>query len=703
MANTPTAWKDSPAITVAIPAYNCVGSLQRAIDSVLGQSYPEFELLIVDDCSTDGTAEVLARQTDHRIRVVRHGHNQGEAGARNTCFGEAKYPWLAFLDSDDEWFPQKLQVQVEAMAELTDEYCAIFVPYERHNLDNGKREAICETAVGEDGDWGRHFLDQCGIGAGTTMLVSKAAFARVGPYDTRLARRTDHDWLLRFTTSGGKIVQLGGEPLARVYFTAKTRPASLAQATELFLEKHRELYESQPSAVARRARATLLFQIAESCEIDRQHAGWLRVMSKCLMLDPCRAFREVIGRIYRALGRPLSRFRRFGGAATTTLGSGLHITHVINCLGDGGAEAVLHRLCTRDSSNRHTVIALKDAGKYGLLLERAGVSVHCLGISPGRVNWQELWRLWRLLRALRPDVVQTWLYHANLLGGVCARLANVRRVFWGIHHSNLEPGKARISTIFIARLGALLSRWIPTGIVCCAQRALEVHRGLGYAAHKLEVIANGYDLRYFQPDAQARLRLRADRGIDATMPVLGMVARFDPQKDHENLLRALDLLKQSGRVFRCVLAGQGMDGANKQLAAWIEAYGLHEEMMLLGPCNDVRALMSALDVHVLSSAGEAFPNVLAEAMACGTPCVTTDVGDAATIVGDTGWVVPPGDSGRLADAIAAALQARQDSLAWQARAQAARARIEDRFSQEKMVGAYRRVWIGDVARNCRPG
>jgi glycosyltransferase involved in cell wall biosynthesis len=179
-------------------------------------------------------------------------------------------------------------------------------------------------------------------------------------------------------------------------------------------------------------------------------------------------------------------------------------------------------------------------------------------------------------------------------------------------------------------------------------------------------------------------------------PLLGMVGRFDPQKDHENLLRALDQLKQAGTLFRCVLVGRGLDATNDQLTAWLEQYGFQDDVLLLGQRSDVPAVMSALDLHVLSSAyGEAFPNVLAEAMACGTPCVTTDVGDAAAIVGDTGWVAPPADTARLAEAIEAALAVRDDSSVWQARREAARTRVAERFSLEKMVAAYHAVWGGN--------
>lgn len=371
----------------------------------------------------------------------------------------------------------------------------------------------------------------------------------------------------------------------------------------------------------------------------------------------------------------------------------MNVIHVITGLNEGGAEAVLYRLSTHDAENRHRVISLMDEGKYGPLLQAAGVEVYCLGMPRGRVTASALIRLWRLLRAKQPEVVQTWMYHGDLVGGVAARLAGVSAVCWGIRNTALTPGVSARGTILVARICARLSRWVPRAIVSCSHEAVRVHRALGYAAQKFVVIPNGYDLARFAPDAVARQRLRAEWGVDDETPIIGIVARFDPQKDHATLVGALVRLARAGSRFRCVLVGTGVDDSNLALREAIDDAGLARNIRLLGRRDDVPAVMNALDVHVLSSSfGEAFPNVLAEAMACGTPCVTTDVGDAALIVGDTGWVVPPRDPDALAGALAEALAARNDSAAWQARRRAAREHVALHFDIQRMVQSYRAVW-----------
>lgn len=373
----------------------------------------------------------------------------------------------------------------------------------------------------------------------------------------------------------------------------------------------------------------------------------------------------------------------------------MRIFHVITGLNNGGAEAVLLRLISgyRCQENQHYVISLMDRGIYADRLEQAGVTVHTLNFPRGKVTAAGLVQLFRLVRQIRPDVVQTWMYHSDLIGGVVARLAGVRAIAWGIRHANLDPAHNSRSTLAIVRLCALLSGWVPRKIVSCSAQATRVHQAVGYRADKFIHIPNGYNLQRLQPDAAVRSAVRAELGIADTDFVLGMVARFDAQKDHRNLVQALGLLKRRGVPFTCLLVGVGMDQANAELRGWLDAAGVADSVKLLGPRSDVPAVMNALDVHVLSSLGEAFPNVLAEAMACGTPCVTTDVGDAVVIVADHGWLMPPQDSDALADGLAQAYgQFSVGGAAWQARQAACRAHIMANFELELMCQRYRQAW-----------
>jgi glycosyltransferase involved in cell wall biosynthesis len=368
------------------------------------------------------------------------------------------------------------------------------------------------------------------------------------------------------------------------------------------------------------------------------------------------------------------------------------ILHIITGLNDGGAEGALFRLCSADEAALHHVVSLSDSGKYGPLLEIRGIGVTCLGMPRGRLTLSGLWQLWCLIRNLRPDAIQTWMYHADLLGGVIARLAGQSNVSWGIRQSDIAGTGTARSTILVAKLCARLSRLVPRTIICCAKKAADVHATFGYDAGRMRVIPNGYDLSVFKPNPAAGVELRAGLGIDPYNPVIGFVARFDPLKGHDNLLQALSLLKARGHTPACLLVGTGMEPNNTALAAMVADLGLKDQVYLLGRRNDIPTVMNALDLHVMSSYSEAFPNVLAEAMACGTPCVSTDVGDAAEILGETGWILPPCDTEALAVAMAQALDM-HGSADWTTRQDACRAHICANFSIDKMVKFYHSAWF----------
>jgi len=380
------------------------------------------------------------------------------------------------------------------------------------------------------------------------------------------------------------------------------------------------------------------------------------------------------------------------GAATMNS----RVVHIITGLNDGGAEGVLFRLCLNSTNNRHIVISLMDKGKYGPLLEDAGVSVYYLGMNPGRPSIKRFLKLVSLIRSEEPDAVQTWMYHADLLGGLAAKFAGVRKIVWGIRHSTLEKGKAKNSTIAIARLCAVLSRFVPEKIVCCADKALSVHRDVGYAARKLLVIPNGYDLSKFMVDEQSGSQVRASLGISPETFLLGKVGRYDPFKDHDNLLSALYELQLSGIDFKCLLVGRGLTTENSELIARINELRLTDRVILAGQRTDIPAVMNALDLHVLSSSSEGFPNVLAEAMACGTPAVSTDVGDAGEIVGDPALLCPPRNPKALSElmlAMHAEWLERPDD--WAERRIRCVEHIKTNFSIERMVAAYEQCWFGD--------
>lgn len=372
----------------------------------------------------------------------------------------------------------------------------------------------------------------------------------------------------------------------------------------------------------------------------------------------------------------------------------MNVVHIITGLNDGGAEAVLYRLCLSDKSCNHIVVSLMDEGKYGALLEKKDIKVYYLNMKPNRLSLGGLIKLYRIIRKIKPDVVQTWMYHADLIGGIVSRLAGITNVVWGVRHTTLVKGESKRSTIIIAKMNAILSRFVPKKIIYCAEKSREVQESIGFMRTKGVVVPNGYNISDFSPSDEDRISFHEELGIDDKVFLIGHVGRYDPQKDHKNLIEAIAKIKQQSKVFKVVLVGSNLDTANKKLIDKIKEHNLINEFILLGRRTDIPVVMNGFDLFVLSSSSEGFPNVLAEAMACGTPCATTDVGDAALIVGETGWIVAPKNPKSLADAIITALDEKHArSEKWNQRKKVCRNRIVDNFSIETMVDAYKCIWF----------
>ncbi|MDQ3058648.1 MAG: glycosyltransferase [Pseudomonadota bacterium] len=367
----------------------------------------------------------------------------------------------------------------------------------------------------------------------------------------------------------------------------------------------------------------------------------------------------------------------------------MKITLIITGLATGGAEMMLHKLLQNIDRSRFepTVISLMNKGEIGPRIEALGIPVYALGMRRGLPSPLMALRLARLLRQLQPSLVHTWMYHADLLGGLAARLAGCRRVVWGIRHSNLSKTGNKCSTLAVVGLCARLSGWLPMQILSCSQRAKDVHAAVGYVDEKIHVIPNGFDLSHFAPDATARVSLSAELGLPLDAPLVGVVARYDVQKNHLGFVQAAaQLLTQMPQVH-FVLAGTGVDSANVDLQTAVAAYpGLQAHMHLLGRRDDVPRLMAAFDVLASPSHGEAFPNVLGEAMACGLPCVVTDAGDSAEIVSITGRVVAVGDMPALAQQLQEVLCLPAEQRA--ALGQQARARVQSEYEIGHVARLY---------------
>lgn len=367
----------------------------------------------------------------------------------------------------------------------------------------------------------------------------------------------------------------------------------------------------------------------------------------------------------------------------------LRVLFITTGLGTGGAERMLVKLL--DSLGRRDVecraVSLRDAGTQGAAIGSLGVVVDELRINSVGGFLMAPFRIAQTMWTFRPDVVQGWMYHANLLA-TFARLMRPRkcRLFWGIRQTLYDLSSERWLTRQVVRVGAMFSR-LPERLIYNCRLSAEQHAAAGYAGDRAIVIPNGFDLTRFQPDQAQRARKRAELGIAPDAPVVGVVARNHPMKDHATLVDAAVGVRQAFPGVLFVLAGLDIDASNVPLASRIAARDLDRNFLLLGEVSDTENLYPALDVCALSSSwGEAFPNVLGEAMACGVPCVSTDLGEAHHLIDDTGTTVPPRDPAALGAAISRILGL--EAAARRQLGERARGRVARLFSLDAVGDAY---------------
>ena len=328
----------------------------------------------------------------------------------------------------------------------------------------------------------------------------------------------------------------------------------------------------------------------------------------------------------------------------------IKVMYIISDLSIGGAEMTLYKLLAETNRERFqpVVVSLIDQGVLRERIEALGIAVHTARMKPGWPTPLGLWRLIKLIRGLTPDLILGWMYHSCLAGEVAKILSGQRiPVIWSIHYSLSSLLTEKKLTVAVIKLCGLLSR-LPSKVVFVSEAGQTQHEPLGYPMEKSCVIPNGIDVKEFIPSAAARLSVRAELTIPEEAFLIGLIGRFHPMKDHANFLAAASLLSKTHPDTHFLLIGRGVDEHNEELRDSIRQLGLADRTHLLGERRDTSRLAAALDVFSLSSYGESCPNVIGEAMACGVPCVVTDVGDTVWIVGETGRVIPPRNSMALA-------------------------------------------------------
>lgn len=378
------------------------------------------------------------------------------------------------------------------------------------------------------------------------------------------------------------------------------------------------------------------------------------------------------------------------------------ILHLITTLNVGGAEMMLYKILMFMDRKRYLnyVVSLSDIGDLGVKIRDLGIPVYGLNIPKNGLNIRTLRgfiKLYLLLRAIRPAILQTWLYHADLTGLILGKLVRIKSIYWNVRSTTFD--KDQHSTIWIRKLCSLFSP-IPNGIIINSKKGKSIHQAIGYKTKKWKVIPNGFDINKFKPDKRAKAILMKELGISESgyyedcpkkgVFFIGIIARHHPQKDHSTFIYAASKLLEKGYDVHFIMAGKGIEWKNKRLSNRIPS-AWRGRFHLLGEREDIPMLTASLDIASSTSYyGEGFSNTLGEAMASGIPCVITDIGDALDIMGNTGIIVPARDPVAIANAWEKIIMMKEKERL--TLGQLGRQRIVSLFAIEQITKRYEQIY-----------
>ncbi|MFC2053448.1 glycosyltransferase [Chloroflexota bacterium] len=377
----------------------------------------------------------------------------------------------------------------------------------------------------------------------------------------------------------------------------------------------------------------------------------------------------------------------------------LKILHLITSLDIGGANMMLYKLLVGADRDQFepAVIVIMDKGKLGAPIEALGIPVYPIGMPRGRAGLRAVLEINKLIDHIQPDLIQAWTYHSNIAASIARYFSTKVPVIWNIRHTPYDLREHKRLTALLIRYGSWFSKQ-PACIIYNSHVSLNRHRELGYLPTRERVIPNGFDIDKFKPSPQSRIYLRQLLGLPKHTLLIGMIARYHPMKDQANFIHAASKLHQYHPDVHFVLVGRGVSDDNTELTDLISRLDLTHQIHLIGERSDIAEITPGLDIGTLSSAwGDAFPNVIGEAMACEVPFVATDIGDSQRIIQDTGIVVHPEDPEALSYAwnelIGMGTQGRQ-SLG-----KKARQRVKSQFLLSTVVDQYESLYIEEIAKH----
>ena len=373
----------------------------------------------------------------------------------------------------------------------------------------------------------------------------------------------------------------------------------------------------------------------------------------------------------------------------------IKIIHIINNLSTGGAERMLFNLisCIHMNSFDISVFSLQGKGELSVEIEKLGIPIFYFGIFRKRDFVFKFLKLMLAIIKFKPDLVQTWLYQSNIIGGVATKIVSSSKIIWSLHATILKPGLTKKSTKFIIKLSSILSGFIPDKIICCSHSSYNDHKVIGFKENKMIVIPNGINTTEYNFTNSNEFYLNSKLNIiNEKVKYIGMVGRYHKMKRHDIFFHAAKIVSDKYPFLRFIICGYKINKTNQVLMKLINSFEIGTKIYLLDNITTMPELYSSLDVLVTTSSyGEAFPLTICEAMACKIPVLSTDVGDSAYIINDLNMIIPINEPILLAEKIEKIILL--DTMSLNKIGEKNRTRIKNLFDINEVAKLYKNQYL----------
>ena len=659
-------------VSVIVPCFNSGFYIVRTIYSLIAQTYKNLEIIIVNDGTTDEvTINILNHFKFKNLKIINQ-KNKGLASARNKGILHSKSEFVIFLDSDDWLTTDAIDKYVNFLTKNKD------TTYVYSNIVNkNQNNSILRKNFNY---FEQLFTNQIPY----SILIRRAAFKKVGMYDENMPIMGFEDWDLN--------IRLGkegfyGNCLDENLFNYNFSDEGMLQT--LSRKNYSLLYNYIRNKNLKLYKFKSLFNIYKKFYKKKStHYLFLYFIYNFLYkVFNKKSFNKLFNILYLffAASKNQNSKKKFFYSKFKVK----KIAHIITGLEVGGAEKALISLllAKKKLENKDFVICLGSKGTLSQILLKNKIRIFHLNMDSNKLNFFKIIELFKILKKEKPDLIQSWMYHADLLASILAPFLNIRTI-WTIHNYDVSFRALGFKTRLVVFLCSIFSYFIPHKIITVSKAAIEKHVKSGYTSKKFIHIPLGY-------------RKRKNKVFPKTEKkkiIFGSLSRWNVQKNHLFMIKAFGKFKKNNKKikFNLYLGGKDLDYKNKKLTNLIKENDLIKEVNLLGNVTDIENFFTNIDVHLLTSTGEAFPNVVCESMSYGTPCISTNVGDVGNILAETGWLFQVNDYPHFESTLLSVCEELKNKKIWNVRKKLCKERITNNFSIDTMIGLYYSAWNSNL-------